>query len=91
MDEAAVFLAQCAVPEQRRETEVEEVGERARLGGPAVGGPRSQETPVEVCELVCEEALEVGIFLVRADDVGREGVWVWRAREGGGGRGCRRR
>lgn len=34
-------------------------------------GAGAEETAVEVDELVGEEALEVGVFLVGADDVGR--------------------
>lgn len=48
-------------------------------------GACAEETAVEVDELVGEEALEVGVLLVGADDVGRscEGKW------GGDGGGCR--
>lgn len=34
-------------------------------------GACAEETAVEVDELVGEEALEVGVFLMGADDVGR--------------------
>lgn len=77
LDEVAVFFAEGAVPDEGREGEVEEVGKGSRLGGPGVGGSGAAEAAVEVVELVCEIALEVGVFLVGADDVWRGGVWVW--------------
>lgn len=77
LDEVAVFFAEGAVADEGREGEVEEVGKGSRLGGPGVGGSGAAEAAVEVVELVCEIALEVGVFLVGADDVWRGGVWVW--------------
>lgn len=36
-----------------------------------MGGARAEKAAVEVDELVGEEALEIGVLLVGADDVGR--------------------
>lgn len=36
-----------------------------------MGGARSEESAVKIDDLVGEEALEVGVLLMRADDIGR--------------------
>ena len=79
--EVAVLFAESAVAEKGGEAEVEQVGGGAGLGGPRVGGAGTAHAPVKVGQLVGEDALEVGIFLVRADDVRGGGEGIWRARE----------
>jgi hypothetical protein len=83
LDDVAVFFAEGAVADERGQAEVESVGEGAGFGGPGVGGARAAQTAVQVVELVCYDALEIGIFLVRADDVWRGGEGVGRRSERG--------
>ncbi|KAG4218265.1 hypothetical protein PC116_g33255, partial [Phytophthora cactorum] len=73
LHEAAVLFAEGAVADERGEGEVQQVGEGAGLGGPGVRGAGAEEPSVKLGDLVREEALEVGVFLVRADYVGGEG------------------
>jgi len=76
LHDVAVFLAQRAVADERGEGEVEEVGEGACFGGPLVDEARPVELAQDGRDVVHEDAFEVGIFLVRANNVwcGCEGV-----------------
>lgn len=54
-----------------------------------MAGTRAEEAAVEVGEGVCEVAGEVGVLLVRADDIGSGGEREWRGGGGESGGRCR--
>lgn len=87
LDDIAVFFTERAVPNKGRETQVEQLGEGAGFGGVVVQEPGAIEFAQDGGELFEEDALEVDVFLVRANDVrsGGEGVVVAVAGKGRGG------
>ena len=80
--DVAILLAQAAVADQRREAQVEQLGEGAGFGTVFVGETRPVQAAEDGGELLGEDALEVGVFLVGAYDVRsggeREGVFCDR-------------
>lgn len=70
LDDVAVLFAQSSVADEGGQSQIEELGEGASFRGVGVGEAGTVEVAEDGREALKEDALEVGIFLVRADDVG---------------------
>lgn len=75
MEDIAVFLPEGAVADEGRKTEVEELSEGTGLRVVFVGGSDAIKAADDVRELLMEDALEIGVFLVGA-------YYVWSCSEG---------
>ena len=71
-----VFFPKGAISDESREAEVKELGESAGFRIVCVGEARAVEAAQNSRELLEEDALEVGVFLVGADYVWGGGEWI---------------
>ena len=72
----AVFFPKGAVSDESREAEVKELGEGAGFGVVGVSKTRAVEPAQNSREMLEEDALEVGVFLVGADYIWGGGEWI---------------
>ena len=72
----AVFFPKGAISDESREAEVEELGESAGFGVVGVSEARAIEAAQNGREMLEEDALEIGVFLVGADYVWGCGKWI---------------
>ena len=72
----AIFFPEGAISDESREAEVEELGESAGFGVVGVSEARAIKAAQNGREMLEEDALEVGVFLVGADYVWGCGEWI---------------